>query len=95
VNLISLAKALVANLGYQGKRWWLNVKDRRLNPIEGADGTSKEMLDANFLELNSKTLEEWRALAGCFFLSVMYAKLPFIPSSRNDTDKCGQNIFYL
>jgi hypothetical protein len=92
---MSLTKALVANLGYQGKWWWLNIKDRRLDPIEGADGTSKEMRDASFLELNSKTLEEWRALAGCFFLSVMYAKLLFIPSSQNDTDKCDQNIFCL
>jgi len=72
VNLLGLAKSLVVNLGLQGKMWWLNAKDRRSDQIENTDGASKQIRDASPLELNSKTLEEWRALAGCFFLSVMY-----------------------
>ena len=72
VNLMGLAKSVVANLGLQGKMWWLNVKDRRLDQIERTNGASKPIRDASPLELNSKTLEEWRAFAGCFFLSVMY-----------------------
>jgi hypothetical protein len=72
VNLMGLAKSLVANLGLQGKMWWLNVKTRRSDQNERTDGPSNQIRDASPLELNSKTLEEWRALAGCFFLSVMY-----------------------
>jgi hypothetical protein len=72
VNLMGLAKSLVANLGLQGKMWWFNVKDRRSDQNERTDGPCNQIRDARPLELNSKTLEEWRALAGCFFLSVMY-----------------------
>lgn len=72
MNLMALAKSLVANLGLQGKMWWLNVKDRRSDQNKRTDGSSNQIRDASPLELNSKTSEEWRALAGCFFLSVMY-----------------------
>jgi hypothetical protein len=86
---MGLAKSLVANLGLQGKLWWLNLKDNRSDQIERTDGTPKQTRDPSKHEtqantrpkqtrdpsplgLNSKTFEEWRALAGCFFLSVMY-----------------------
>jgi hypothetical protein len=91
VNLLGLAKSLIVNLGLQGKMWWLNAKDRRPDQIERADGAAKQIRDASPLELNSKTLEEWRALAGCFFLSVMYNwTYHFIPLSRVDTDKVAR-----
>lgn len=54
VNLMGLAKSLVANLSLQGKMWWLNVKGRRLDQIEKTDGASKQIRDASPLELNSK-----------------------------------------
>lgn len=72
VNLMGLAKSLVANLGLQGQMWWLNFKDCRSDQNERIDGPSNQTRDASPLELNSKMLEGWRALAGCFFLSVMY-----------------------
>jgi hypothetical protein len=71
MNLLSLAKSLVTNLGYHRTR---SVKDRRKDLIEGPDGlpSTKQIRETSFLD--SKTLEEWRALAGCFFFSVLYVQ---------------------
>lgn len=71
---MSLAKALVTNLGYHKTRINSIVKERRPESIEEAVDTVKQVPDASSSEFNSKTLEEWRALAGCFFLSVVYVK---------------------
>jgi hypothetical protein len=93
---MGLAKSLVANLGYHKPRFGSIIKYRRPDLIEGTDSSSKQEREAGFSELNSKTLEEWRALAGCFFLSVVYVKRPnFIPSSQSNTDKSCQNLYIL
>jgi hypothetical protein len=68
MNLLSLAKSLVANLGYHQTR---SVKDHRKAPNQSPDGlsSSKQLRETSFFDF--KILEEWRALAGCFLLSVL------------------------
>lgn len=68
MNLLSLAKSLVANLGYHRTR---SVKDHRKAPNQGPDGlsSSKQLRETSFFD--SKILEKWRALAEWFFLPVL------------------------
>jgi hypothetical protein len=67
-NLIHLARALAANLGYLRTR---TAKDRRqllMDDVEGANYTSQETLTS----LGSERCEQWRALAGCFAITSVY-----------------------
>ena len=72
VNLTSLAKALVSNLGYH------RMYTVQIRPKDPADGfgdrlAAKQIREAGLID--SKVFEEWRALAGCFFYSVLYVHL--------------------
>jgi hypothetical protein len=77
VNLMALAQSLVCNLGIHKPLFCSIIKDRRPDPTKGVDGSSSKARDASFLELNPQTLDEWRAMAGVFFLGVVYANCSF------------------
>ncbi|KAE9365265.1 hypothetical protein N431DRAFT_549513 [Stipitochalara longipes BDJ] len=86
VNLIGLAKSLAANLGLHRPRLCSVMKEPRPDPVKGDQEFSIKAGDAGSSDLNSKTLEEWRAMAGVFFLGVVtYTSLkktdplPFTP----------------
>jgi hypothetical protein len=68
MNLLSLAKSLVMNLGYHRTR---NVKERSRFLVDGPDGLCAPCLSSD-PPLDVRKFEEWRALAGCFFLAAMY-----------------------
>jgi hypothetical protein len=70
-NLLHLAKALVSKLGYHRSR---TVKDRRqilMNDLAEPSGAQ----GVNTVSPSSETLEEWRALAGCFMLTSMFVHI--------------------
>jgi hypothetical protein len=68
MNLLSLTKSLVMNLGYHRTR---TVKDRSRFLVDGPDGLSTPCLPIDGPLPDVRKLEEWRALAGCFFLAAM------------------------
>lgn len=88
MNLLSLAKALVMNLGYHRTR---NVKDRSKFLVDGPDGLSTPCLPVD-TPLETRRLEEWRALAGAFFLASMTAsscrRADPLPFTKNLEEGC-------
>lgn len=67
LNLLALARTLVANLGLCQLP---SSKGRPKIWLDGPGGLARHY-DATDSSLDSTTLEEWRALAGCFFLSAV------------------------
>ncbi|KAK0105703.1 hypothetical protein ONS95_004228 [Cadophora gregata] len=68
LNLLSLARTLAVNLGYHRTH---TPKGRPKIWLDGPDGVTKQQYDPEESVVTSRTLEEWRALAGCFFLSAI------------------------
>ncbi|KUJ06341.1 uncharacterized protein LY89DRAFT_413077 [Mollisia scopiformis] len=68
-NLLFLAKSLLINLGYHRSRTSRDRPKLNLN-LDGSEGLSIDEPNDKTSTL-SRSLEEWRALAGCFFLSAM------------------------
>ncbi|KAH7311962.1 hypothetical protein BKA65DRAFT_158154 [Rhexocercosporidium sp. MPI-PUGE-AT-0058] len=70
LNLLSLARTLAVNLGYHRTH---TPKGRPKMWLDGPDGVTKQQWEPEDSAVTSRTLEEWRALAGCFFLSAITA----------------------
>ncbi|PVH86167.1 hypothetical protein DL98DRAFT_582755 [Cadophora sp. DSE1049] len=68
LNLLSLARTLAVNLGYHRTH---SPKGRPKIWLDGPDGVTKQQYEPEDSSVTSRTLEEWRALAGCFFLSAI------------------------
>ncbi|KAG4438974.1 hypothetical protein IFR05_005546 [Cadophora sp. M221] len=68
LNLLSLARTLTVNLGYHRTH---TPKGRPKIWLDGPDGVTQQQYQPEELSVTSRTLEEWRALAGCFFLSAI------------------------
>jgi hypothetical protein len=86
MNLLALAKSMVTNLGYHRIR---DFKDRSKLLIDGPDGLTTSH-DAGGISSNATTLEEWRALAGCFYLTAMYNSLSLVTYQTPLTLGSGQ-----
>jgi len=71
VNLMGLAKSLAANLGLHRTPLCSIITKPRPEPVEDVLDSSITPRDASFTDFNSKSLEEWRAVAGVFFLGVV------------------------
>jgi hypothetical protein len=74
MNLLALAKSMVTNLGYHRTH---DFSSRSKLLIDGPDGLSTSH-EAGGISPNATTLEEWRALAGCFYLTAMYDRLSLV-----------------
>ncbi|KAH7390286.1 hypothetical protein BKA64DRAFT_119659 [Cadophora sp. MPI-SDFR-AT-0126] len=68
LNLLSLARTMAVNLGYHRTHL---PKGRPKIWLDGPDGVTKQQYEPEDSSVTSRTLEEWRALAGCFFLSAI------------------------
>ncbi|KAH9206531.1 hypothetical protein DL95DRAFT_469557 [Leptodontidium sp. 2 PMI_412] len=68
LNLLSLARTLSVNLGYHRTH---TPKGRPKIWLDGPDGVTQQQYEPEDSSVTSRTLEEWRALAGCFFLSAI------------------------
>lgn len=69
MNLLSLARTLAVNLGIHRTH---APKGRPKIWLDAPDGLAKQQYEPAETQVTTRTLEEWRALAGCFFLSAMY-----------------------
>ena len=86
MNLLALAKSMVTNLGYHRTR---DFSSRSKLLIDGPDGLSTSH-EAGGISPNATTLEEWRALAGCFYLTAMYYCISLVIHQTLLTRKSGQ-----
>ena len=85
-NLIALARALVANLSIHRPPYG---RDRTCLPVtfNGAGGPPPQ---GTLAEPSQETVEEWRALAGCYYLSSLTTTCWNNPESLNYTQYLGR-----
>ncbi|KAL2062399.1 hypothetical protein VTL71DRAFT_6665, partial [Oculimacula yallundae] len=67
-NLLSLARTMALSLGYHRSQ---TPKGRFKTSANEPESISRQHWESQNLPVTSKTLEEWRAFAGCFFLSAL------------------------